>query len=198
MLDQNTDRMWYVIGAVLIGAAIIFGMNTLMPETFASVGDMMVGVTDDISAELSFRSPNANQNLYSAGNYYYTGVAGGSGVTIGDNPNSLIQTNIEVEPNTTYELIYHKNEKSNPMFIITQDSSVSDVHNHNWLFSRFRSRQIISKGSIVSDGRMYFQFTTSEDEHYVSLTSGNVGIVDKPLGEFEVNYRDIVLRKVGN
>ena len=37
LLDQNTDRMWYVIGAVLIGAAIIFGMNTLMPEAFASV-----------------------------------------------------------------------------------------------------------------------------------------------------------------
>ena len=39
MLDQNTDRMWYVIGAVLIGAAIIFGMNTLMPNAFASISD---------------------------------------------------------------------------------------------------------------------------------------------------------------
>src|SRR5699024_7172468 len=46
MLDQNTDRMWYVIGAVLIGAAIIFGMNTLMPEAFASVGSMMASLTD--------------------------------------------------------------------------------------------------------------------------------------------------------
>lgn len=40
MLDQNTDRMWYVIGAVLIGAAIIFGMNTMFPSAFASVGDL--------------------------------------------------------------------------------------------------------------------------------------------------------------
>ena len=50
MLDQNTDRMWYVIGAVLIGAAIIFGMNTLMPEAFASVGDnfsSVVTLVDD-------------------------------------------------------------------------------------------------------------------------------------------------------
>src|SRR5699024_3230746 len=48
MLDQNTDRMWYVIGAVLIGAAIIFGMNTLMPNTFASVGSMMSDVLDNV------------------------------------------------------------------------------------------------------------------------------------------------------
>src|SRR5699024_6998345 len=120
MLDQNTDRMWYVIGAVLIGAAIIFGMNTLMPEAFASVGDMLTGVTDDISAELSSKLPNANPNLYSAGDYYYTGEARGYGTTIGDRPESLIQTNIEVEPNTTYELIYNKNDKSSPMQIITQ------------------------------------------------------------------------------
>lgn len=47
MLDQNTDRMWYVIGAVLIGAAIIFGMNTFMPSAFASVGNMFEGTADN-------------------------------------------------------------------------------------------------------------------------------------------------------
>ena len=50
MLDQNTDRMWYVIGAVLFGAAIIFGMNTLMPNAFASVGDMFESVTNSTSS----------------------------------------------------------------------------------------------------------------------------------------------------
>lgn len=49
MLDQNTDRMWYVIGAVLIGAAIIFGMNTFMPETFASVGGMFEDLIDIVN-----------------------------------------------------------------------------------------------------------------------------------------------------
>lgn len=51
MLDRNTDRMWYVIGAVLIGAAIIFGMNTLMPNAFASVSglfDEAISQTDDV------------------------------------------------------------------------------------------------------------------------------------------------------
>lgn len=37
MLDQNTDRMWYVIGAVIVGATIIFIANGTMPDLFASV-----------------------------------------------------------------------------------------------------------------------------------------------------------------
>jgi len=48
MLDQNTDRMWYVIGAVLIGAAIILGMNTLLPNAFASVSHNFTSLLDEI------------------------------------------------------------------------------------------------------------------------------------------------------
>ena len=39
MLDQNTDRMWFVIGAVIVGAAIIFIANGSLPTLFASVSD---------------------------------------------------------------------------------------------------------------------------------------------------------------
>lgn len=39
MLDQNTDRLWYVIGAVLLGAAIILLLNGAAPQLFASVGE---------------------------------------------------------------------------------------------------------------------------------------------------------------
>ena len=53
MLDQNTDRLWYVIGAVLIGAAIIFGMNTLMPEAFASVSDNFNLITSTIGKNIN-------------------------------------------------------------------------------------------------------------------------------------------------
>ncbi len=39
MLDQNTDRMWYVIGAIVIGAAIIaMGLN-IYSDSFNSVED---------------------------------------------------------------------------------------------------------------------------------------------------------------
>ena len=63
MLDQNTDRMWYVIGAVLIGAAIIFGASTLMPETLASVSDSFVHVSQKISDELHLRT-SKNEDGY--------------------------------------------------------------------------------------------------------------------------------------
>ena len=39
MLDQNTDRMWFVIGAVIVGAAIIFIANGTLPTLFASVSE---------------------------------------------------------------------------------------------------------------------------------------------------------------
>lgn len=37
MLDQNTDRMWFVIGAVLIGAGLIAAANILFPSLFADI-----------------------------------------------------------------------------------------------------------------------------------------------------------------
>ncbi len=44
MLDQNTDRMWYVIGAIVIGAAIIaMGLN-IFDESFDSVEDSYASV----------------------------------------------------------------------------------------------------------------------------------------------------------
>ena len=60
MLDQNTDRMWYVIGAVLIGAAIIFGMNTLMPEAFASVSDSFTDIAEVAREGVSGLHPYVN------------------------------------------------------------------------------------------------------------------------------------------
>lgn len=49
MLDQNTDRLWYVIGAVLIGAAILLLVNGTAPELFASATDTMSNIVDDVT-----------------------------------------------------------------------------------------------------------------------------------------------------
>lgn len=45
MLDQNTDRMWYVIGALVVGAAIILIANGTLPQMFASVTQRFETVT---------------------------------------------------------------------------------------------------------------------------------------------------------
>jgi len=47
MLDQNTDRMWFVIGALVVGAGIILLANQFMPGVFAQVGKAFNGVTKD-------------------------------------------------------------------------------------------------------------------------------------------------------
>lgn len=55
MLDQNTDRMWYVIGALVVGAGIILLANKMMPEVFANVTGTFEGITnntlDDIGTQ---------------------------------------------------------------------------------------------------------------------------------------------------
>lgn len=49
MLDQNTDRMWYVIGAVIIGAAIILIINGTAPKLFASVAETFEEKTEEVT-----------------------------------------------------------------------------------------------------------------------------------------------------
>lgn len=47
MLDQNTDRMWYVIGALVVGAGIILLANKAMPGVFANVSDRVMNVANN-------------------------------------------------------------------------------------------------------------------------------------------------------
>ena len=46
MLDQNTDRMWYVIGALVVGAGIILLANKTMPGVFANVMNSFSDLTE--------------------------------------------------------------------------------------------------------------------------------------------------------
>lgn len=50
MLDQNTDRLWYVIGAVLVGAAIILLLNGTAPDLFAQVAGAYEDLTEDATS----------------------------------------------------------------------------------------------------------------------------------------------------
>ena len=68
MLDQNTDRMWFVIGALVVGAGIILLANKAMPEMMAKVRDSSTSMVDN--ADSSIRElfglsggSNANTNV---------------------------------------------------------------------------------------------------------------------------------------
>ena len=61
MLDQNTDRMWFVIGAVIVGAAIIFIANGTLPTLFASVADSFEESSAESTAVIDEMVPNTGR-----------------------------------------------------------------------------------------------------------------------------------------
>jgi len=65
MLDQNTDRMWYVIGALVVGAGIILLANKAMPEIFASVADTFEDKADEVIEVTDGIGPNVRGYDYS-------------------------------------------------------------------------------------------------------------------------------------
>ena len=53
MLDQNSDRMWYVIGALVVGAGIILLANKTFPQLFAKTSEAFGGVSNAAIEEIN-------------------------------------------------------------------------------------------------------------------------------------------------
>lgn len=62
MLDQNTDRMWYVIGALVVGGGIILIANKSVPGAFANVSDRFEQVSDEGVKVVSLFTPEVDEN----------------------------------------------------------------------------------------------------------------------------------------
>lgn len=77
MLDQNTDRMWYVIGALVVGAGIILLANGTLPDIFASVANAFDEVAGDGVEVVENMEPNYKQNML-------LGVSWRNGILYGD------------------------------------------------------------------------------------------------------------------
>jgi len=52
MLDQNTDRMWFVIGALVVGAGIILLASSLFPQMFKNITNTFNGVVTSGTTEV--------------------------------------------------------------------------------------------------------------------------------------------------
>lgn len=71
MLDQNTDRMWFVIGAVLVGAAVIAaamyffgGEGSIVFESLGTFFDNLTGKATENMGNIEFReAPATTINL---------------------------------------------------------------------------------------------------------------------------------------
>lgn len=119
MLDQNTDRMWFVIGALVVGAGIILLANKAMPEVFASAADSFKGATDKVT--LALEAEALKVDVISDGYYTVGNNTTVLEVTAGHSPGMVIAhtptnntrsgvyvsvTDLGLKPNTTYEMTY--------------------------------------------------------------------------------------------
>lgn len=80
MLDQNTDRMWFVIGALVVGAGIILLANKAMPEIFASVASSFEEVSDNATSSISDIKVLDGNLLTLATEHKYTFSNGANGI----------------------------------------------------------------------------------------------------------------------
>lgn len=62
MLDQNTDRMWFVIGALVVGGGIILIANKTVPDAFANVLDRFEQVSDEGVKVMTLFTPEVDEN----------------------------------------------------------------------------------------------------------------------------------------
>ena len=206
MLDQNTDRMWYVIGAVLIGAAIIFGMSTLMPEAFAGVNDNMQQAIGAVSVRIDQFSDL--DVVYSKTHFENTRESSNKG-SIGET-GSIVEKNIPIEPGETYVLTYNRTGDSGEMHIFSHPQETTRL-THNRVYTQL----FISNGTIVgddwagtarhfrsesqiykTDDFMRVEFTANENENFLTLTHSNVyGRKLEPYEVFTVEYSNIELFK---
>lgn len=130
MLDQNTDRMWYVIGAVIIGAAIIFIMNGTMPELFASVGETFENKAKETTEMIDATSENHfNVDTAKPGWMLYW-ATGQEGVVEGYKSN-VISDYIEVEPGS----IYRSNYQPQVYYYDEQKQYIGAFHSNPYTFT---------------------------------------------------------------
>ena len=204
MLDQNTDRMWYVIGALVVGAGIILLANNTMPEVFANVTESFEQPMN--SGTKLLHDLAKTTNLYTGGDYRYQGIPGGYGYSIGHIPGSIVAKNIPVKPNTTYEIRYYKEGLASNLTVLTfTNSTTLTVHNHMYSSSdrieqigTYKNEPAIMGGDSVkkpvqTDNEIVKRFTTSDNVHFINLTSGNVTPEDTLNAPFDFKFTNIRL-----
>lgn len=76
MLDQNTDRMWFVIGALVVGAGIILLANKALPEVFANVTKSFEAVTDNAIKDAATLASAEENIIWEIRNSSLTNIGG--------------------------------------------------------------------------------------------------------------------------
>jgi len=162
---------------------------------FAQVAGTYEEKTEEATQQISEIEPR--KNLYSNGNYTYNDYGGSTyRWSIGHRSESIVQKNIPIEPGTTYKLSYDMAGDESYMYLLTHSEEATTAV-HNTLFREdSKVRQLRSStGEMTEDGHVTYLITAGENEHYVSLTSGNISPSDEDYGPFEIQFDNITLMK---
>lgn len=111
MLDQNTDRMWFVIGALVVGAGIILLANKTMPEIFANVTSSFFEVASGATSTVEILGRKNLINPSTLTQSRYVSELNGEVLGEGDTPEKsgsgyyhVLTEFIPVTPSVTYRL----------------------------------------------------------------------------------------------
>lgn len=193
MLDQNTDRLWYVIGAILVGAAIVLLLNGAAPQLFASVGDTFEDVWG--STEDDIQQITGKENLLEFGSmemeggYYITPDGSVWGYENQDEflrHEDLAPIFEEYGPDQTYTLSFEMKSKDtskqDQMRVYMQTSSgtkydfigeVVDVSEDYQTYTFENLRPTLNKRNLQSDN----PYDTAHLAFYGGYGTGNIPVV---------------------
>ncbi len=161
MLDQNTDRMWYVIGAIVIGAVIIASMMTVSPTSFEAVSDLFSG-------QLATTGGYIDRNLVASSGTTFYGESVQYGRPDPHNPVNIRHTN-HIELNG--ELI----ELEQPLRGVgpSKDMLFYDSTNELWKVERKVKEVILTRDNRwrIEDNHWYVTFEDVSKYGYNTLIS---------------------------
>lgn len=177
MLDQNTDRMWFVIGALVIGAGIILLINNTFPALFASTAKTFKGVTDPATDEIE-KGLIVNPNLLKNTSPNWKHYTGGFNAKVVSGWVSLEEHNIRPGDQLTFSFDYDFGENYfKPRFMYSNQPMETNDEN-----------EINFYGATLLTGSGHYTFTTvvPESSTYVLMLMNN--------GEFSQKYANATIQ----
>ena len=182
MLDQNTDRMWYVIGAVIVGAVLIFLMNGTFPTLFANVGttfEEKVGQTTEMTDGIRPIAQNLIDVDAMTVKKYVNHQTGGY-ATAGGGEYYAVTDYIRVTPGTTLELTVPSGKvlRGGPRFVFYGADR------------QYVSGEMVENGAryeiVVPQGAQFIRIAALDADSGIKQTSMNAdGQYDKAAGRSE-------------
>lgn len=178
MLDQNTDRMWYVIGAVVIGAAIILILNSTASAMFSSVANTFEDKTNEVTGMLD---NGTLDSTLSNSDYWEPGTISVKGEKLG------------VDQFRNYEDIRIRYKERIPVDADQLQFALNDDYQltvGQYINGKFVRRDVwLEGGSVIT-------YDLQDNVNSISITVRNKGDVDSPINVSAVSDIRLTIEEI--